>query len=183
MNLQLNEQREGSQAIVFFDRQKNRVYKVFKSFKHPSNSDQRDLKEVEFNEWKRNIYNSEKTAYDKIAKSNVKEFFPVCYNDVTIEKIDNENGLDISDCFLLDCVLTLDLVSGDCDKQSLMREECKNKGVDLQDIFNELKKIGVNFFIDSSVFCDDEGIKIIDIATNDFEDFQPQLNIDFDFKY
>ena len=78
---------------------------------------------------------------------------------------------------MLDCVIILDLIEGESHKQNDSRVTlfCQEHNIDLQNVFNKLNKIGVCFHIDSSIFCNQLNIKIIDIAAEDFVDFQPPL--------
>ncbi len=177
MVLKLLEHKKGAQSIVIIDKQNNLAYKVFKSYKHDDNSDEKDLFKNEdvFNNWKRQIFESELEAYEKISQSSINDYFPKYYKHEPIDKIVDSYGQDISHFYLLDCVLTLELIPGECYKHNEMRCKCWELGVDLKKIFSELDKIGVKFYEDSSVFCSDKKVKIIDIATNDFNDFQPPL--------
>lgn len=165
---------EGSQAIVFLDRTNNFAYKIFKSFRHP-NCDAEDGFEDKFNAYKRCVFNSEVEAYMLISKSDIVHYFPRYYSNTVIEKVFDENGKDISYQFLLDCCLTLDLVNGSFDKQdNIYIQQCvRGKGINLEnDIFRKLNDIGVSFYIDSSICCNENGIKIIDIAIKDFEEYR-----------
>jgi hypothetical protein len=175
---------ESSQAIIFIDSEKNLAYKVFKSYQHP-NSDKTSWSEDVFNNYKHKIFESERNAYELISQNTVKSYFPTYHPDVCIDKILDEGGFNISSQFLLQCVLVMDLIHGKAIKQaeSETRNFCKEHAIDLEAIFNELKAIGVLFYKDSSVFCNEPGIKIVDIATNDFADYQPPLENKTDDPY
>lgn len=165
---------EGSQAIVFLDRRNNLAYKIFKSFRHPK-CDAEDGFENKFNAYKRCVFNSEVEAYKLISKSEIAHYFPKYYSKTVIEKIFDENGKDISYQFLLDCCLTLDLIDGVFFKQDDMdiQQSVRDKGINLEnDIFSKLNNISVSFYIDSSICCNENGIKIIDIAIKDFEEYR-----------
>jgi hypothetical protein len=166
---------QGSHSTVFVDREGKYAYKVFKSYQSLDTTHKRDFKEDEYNKWKKEIYKTEIDAYDKISDSKIKKYFPKKYDDFIIDKILDEDDLDISDLFLLDCIIMIDFINGESIKQNDSRVAifCKEHNIDLQGVFNELNKIGVYFHIDSSVFCNQNYIKIIDIATKDFVDFQP----------
>lgn len=169
--------KEGSQSIVFLEEREKRAYKAFKSYKHPSNFDENDFTEEQFNIWKKNVYKSEATACQKIAEDRIKEFFPLYFGNIGVEKIIDRNRKDISEYFLLDCVLVLELIPYVAYKQDApyVLEHCEKHQIDLPLIFNRLVEIGVSFFIDSSIFCFDNTIKIIDVATDDIATFQPPL--------
>ena len=64
------------------------------------------------------IYKIEIDAYNIISNSSVKKFFPKRHTNFNIEKIIDENDLDISNLFLLDCVIMLDLIEGESLKQN-----------------------------------------------------------------
>lgn len=164
---------EGSQAIVFLDRINNFAYKIFKSFSHPK-CDAEDGFEDKFNAYKRCVFNSELEAYRLISKSDVAHYFPRYYTNTVIEKVFDNSGKDISYQFLLDCCLTLDLVNGIFVKQDdIDIQQCVlNKGINLKYIFRKLNDIGVLFYCDSSICCNENGIKIIDIAIKDFEEYR-----------
>jgi hypothetical protein len=177
MELKLIDYDEGSMSTVFFDRIHKKAYKVFKSYESLDKTDKRDFDEEEYNKWKKNIYKTEIDAYYIISNSSVKKYFSQKYNDFNINKISDSNGSDISNQYLLDCIIKLDLIEGTSFKQNDSRviHFCEEHNIDLQGIFSELTKIGVNFYEDSSVFLKDNEIKIIDIATTHYSEFQPEL--------
>jgi hypothetical protein len=177
MILKLTDYIKSSQSIVFFDRVNQFVYKVFKSYQYLDIIEKKEFSENDYNKWKKYIYKTEIDAYNIISNSSVKKFFPKRHTNFNIEKIIDENDLDISNLFLLDCVIMLDLIEGESLKQNDSRVTlfCEEHKINLQSIFNELNKIGVCFHNDSSVFCNQNNIKIIDIGTKDFADSQPPL--------
>lgn len=177
MELKLTDYGKGSMSTVFFDRDNQLAYKVFKSYESLDKTEKRDFKEDEYNKWKKDIYKTEIDAYNKISNSSIEKYFPKKYSDFNIDKIIDSNGLDISNHYLLDCIIKLDLIDGICIKQNDPRVICfcKENNIDLLWIFKELTNIGVNFYEDSSVFLKDDGIKIIDIATKSYSEFQPEL--------
>jgi hypothetical protein len=177
MELKLIDYCAGSMSTVFFDRIHKRAYKVFKSYESLDETGRREFKEDEYNKWKKNIYETEIEAYNKILKSSIKKYFPHKYNDFNIDKIIDSNGTDISNLYLLNCVIKLDLIEGKCFKQNDSRviEFCKENKINLLKVFEELSNIEVGFYIDSSVFLEKNSIKIVDIATKDYSEFQPDL--------
>lgn len=177
MTLKLIDYIVSSHSIVFFDRVNRYVYKVFKSYRFLDNIEKKEFREDDFNKWKKYVYKTEIDAYNIISYSSVKKFFPKRHTNFNIEKIIDENDLDISNLFLLDCVIMLDLIEGESLKQNDSRVTlfCVKHNIDLQNVFHKLNKIGVCFYIDSSVFCKQNNIKIIDIATEDFANYQPPL--------
>lgn len=173
MRLTIENFKEGAFANVILDTPTNKAYKLFKSFLHPQ-TDKFDNREEEFNLFRRKVFHSEKDAYEIISKNAISKYFPNYYPDVVIEQILDSTGNDVSNHYLLDCCLTLDLISGKSSKQNDIdiRDCIYSHGINIDSVFIKLREIGVNFFIDADIFCNEDGIKIVDIATTDFSEFE-----------
>ncbi|MBK7683851.1 MAG: hypothetical protein IPJ26_15905 [Bacteroidetes bacterium] len=87
-----------------------------------------DYNEEGFNDYKRKIYQSELSAYKLISENTIRQFFPKHYTGITIERVCDNAGVDISDQFLLECALILDLIEGTSMKQNEIQvTECYKK--------------------------------------------------------
>jgi hypothetical protein len=179
MILQLIDYIERDRFTVFFDGKQNLAFKIFKSYRHPDIADKSCYEENAYNEWMKQVYISEKTAYELLAKSRVSQYFLKCYSGYNVEKVIDKNYDDISKLYLPECTLVYDLIRGDAFKQNYpyVRSFCLQNQIDLDDIFSELKNIGVNFFRDATVVFlhGKEKMKIVDVAIHDCIDFQPPL--------
>ncbi|MEP7195447.1 MAG: hypothetical protein ABI851_02940 [Saprospiraceae bacterium] len=175
MILRTDNYKEGGFAIVFLDYLSGKAYKLFKSFEHPK-SDTYNYNKEQFNKFRREVYNSEREAYELIQNSNLKEYFPAYYANTKINAVLDNCRQDISNQFLLDCCLTLELIQGESYKlnDNISNESIAYQNIDINSIFQSLDEIGVKFFDDANVFWNNGEIKIIDIATQDFVNFEKE---------
>ena len=164
---------DGGFADVYLDFEENLAYKLFRSYINPS-ANLIDKNEIDFNIFAEKVFDSEVQAYKLITASDLKDYFPKYYPDYKILAVIDEFGNDVSTRYILSCTLVLELINGKFEKHDVESVQiCLNgKSFNKEDFFNSLKSIGVNFSIDCSVCCNSETLKFIDIARNDFSDFE-----------
>lgn len=138
----------GAYAIVVFDKEKKRAYKIFK---------QRD----DMNHLS-NVFNSEVKAYEiAMADKELSNYIPKYFGKISIGKLANAQ-----DAIVNDKAYEMELIEGNFIKISLLSpspENCK--------ILERFKKKGVEYLKDASVILDEHSriSKIIDFATEEFE--------------
>jgi hypothetical protein len=179
MILILDDYCEGGRSTIFFDRKRNLVFKVYKSYRHPLHAYKSECcNEEAFNEWMRNIYLSERAALELVARSSISHFFPHCHTGHTIEKIKDKNDFDITDQYLTDSVLALDIIEGTNFRQHapVVRTYCLSHGIELDKIFSDLRNMGINSYDECSVYFirhSNIRIRITNIATSKISELQP----------
>jgi hypothetical protein len=160
MILRINESKRGAFGTVLIDRANLRVYKLFKSNRHPdyigddSFADERN----------KMVFKSEIEAY-KIAGANplLKRHTPEYFGEPQIDKILDQRENNISHLYLLDCCYCIGLCEGNEQKLG----QCVQQH--LTHFAERLKQQGVRYVIDCSVFKpeSEKCFKFIDFATHD----------------
>ena len=165
----------GGFSDVIFDEENKMVYKIFKSFLHPS-ADRDNLDEFGYITYMQRVFKSEMDAYLIISEQELKKYFPVYYPDIAISKVIDLDESDISAHYLLDCCLCLEYIRGDFfkwnqyDDEMLLRDYLFNR----EEVFNNLNQYGVAFTVDCSLAINGASVKLIDVATTDFDCLRPQ---------
>jgi len=171
--VKLEPTKQGAFSEVFLDRERRIAYKLYISYYHPK-ADRYEYNEASFNEFRRKVFNSEYAAYKILNNSDLAKYIPLLYEQPNIERIYDINGADISSYFLMDCCNALELVEGESKKQALIDRDVFSEryNINLDDIFIEMRNLGVNFIVDTDIITQEEGFKIIDFATQDFANFE-----------
>ncbi len=150
---------QGSFADIFaYD---DRVYKIYISRTHPR-CNGRDRGEAE-NELRRIHFGSEFKAWEIASKNEeLAAFIPRYYGRQDIEKVKNENGIDVSTNYLLDCCLSIAKVRARDKKFDKIRDN-------YPDVEAKFHQVGIMHTSDMSAFILDGGstLKLIDFATED----------------
>ncbi len=179
MEIKETEKEEGSFADIFIDKSTGRAYKLFKSYQHP-NIDKFDYGELEFNAYRKRVFESEKKAYQITQNCkllNDRSLFPIFYGTPTITKVYNSKGADVSNNYLLDCCLDLEYIQGENNKLGLIDKNDFNTtySINIDAIIREMKDAGIGFTIDMSIISTIKTFKLIDFAIVDFCTLQPEF--------
>jgi hypothetical protein len=151
---------------VFRDVKNNQAIKVFKK----TYSDEYIKFEGDANIYGQNdiqlkVFENEVSAYKKIQsnQNGLENYTPKYYGIMKISKIINEQDIDISNEYMLDLNYVMEYLRGNCDKWASINF---NKKSHIKTLF---EKLGIYYLIDSSVFINNEDIKIIDFAEKRYE--------------
>lgn len=177
LKIKETEKEEGSFADVFFDKANGKAYKLFKGYHHPQ-SDKSNFTEEQYNSYRKNVFESEKTAYTlAINNRKIIKYVPLLQGTPKVIQVLDKNGKDISKNYLLDCCLVLEYIPGNSCKVGQIDREDFNKryGVNLNHIIRTMNLAGIGFTVDMNVICNDDLFKLIDFATVDFITFQPEI--------
>ena len=121
----------------------------------------------------RRVFTSERTSYLLIEKNEVRKYFPIYYPDITVSKVVDQNEKDISHEYLLDCCLCLEYIPAKFDKWTQYGDDMllQQYSFDRISVFKALDEMGVSFTIDCSIALVGNNVKLIDVATVDFDAF------------
>ena len=163
---------DGGFADVFFLQTENRVIKLFKSHKHPGVPPERGTYEDDL---RRLAFKSENEAYRIITNHNkLKHFIPQFLGNPQLTQVRSLDGADVTERYLLDCCLHLEMIDGTAQKFSTVQNRFK-------ELENELHAVGVRHTSDMSAFLINSPpeIKLIDFAvSNAYTETETQWIID-----
>ena len=164
---------EGFYSKVF-NVHSGKAYKLFKSANSPGANDNHNPEVLE-NEIRREVFESEKKAYEIINDSWLSVYFPKYFGTLSIEDVINDYNECISDHFLLECCLDLEYVTGEFDKYSSFVDKYPHQESKLCSIKEELLQLGIKSIKDISIAPFYNCFKIIDIATEEASEIRFQL--------
>jgi hypothetical protein len=92
-------------------------------------------------------------------------------------KVYDTKGLDISSFYLLDCYLALEYISGESKKVGEIDKSnfYKTFGVSIDEIKKNMKTSGITFSDDMNAIISETTFNLVDFATDDFNNFQPNM--------
>jgi hypothetical protein len=146
---------QGAYATTFADRQAGRLIKLYRA---PADGDREHVV---------GVYEAELEAY-KIAQSveALKELTPTFHGQLSVEKVDDVCGTDVSALYLLDCAIELEFVPSPFQKIG------DRPG--LRYLCDEFHRHGIVHMSDASVAeLGDGGFKLIDFAVREIERWWP----------
>ena len=153
---------EGAFSTVIFDYQSHRAYKLFKSEKHS----RRDPGESLHDNKCREVFAAELKAYQIAASvQTLKEHTPEFYGTITVDKVLDSHGSDLSPQYLLDCCYCMKLCVGTSSKLGMWLHRYPY----LQVFADLMRRHEIGFTNDCSVFSPDSAANfvLIDFATHD----------------
>src|SRR5271169_5429847 len=148
----------GAFADIFIIEDK--IYKVFIGHKHHrcGSPERKSLED----ELRRITFKSEYDAWEIAAKSEeLKSIIPIYYGKCVITRINDENGSDVSDRYLLECCLSMEKINGKDIKFDLLKSE-------YPEIIAKFQKAGIKYTLDMSAFPPDgnRAISLIDFPVS-----------------
>jgi hypothetical protein len=155
----------GAYSDIFRSEDKQRVFKLFISDNHRTNTCQSLKPDVELI---RRTFQSECWAYGLAHQhSYLTKHVPAFYGTVPVVDIIDSNGKSLSNQYLLDFCYSLAFVHGPAEKLSAYLGTSAHVD-ELARAFNEK---GIRYFRDASVFNPNDGetFKVIDFAMEEFE--------------
>ncbi|MEP6794924.1 MAG: hypothetical protein ABJB16_11400 [Saprospiraceae bacterium] len=174
----------GAFADIFFDSKKSRVYKLYKSYDHPSlnGTGKEECGQDRTNKYRKAVFTTEFQAYIGIQDNSILiRYTPSFYGSVKIGKVQHD-GQDLSNQYILDCCIEMECIDGISTKLNVILEDntLKNNienefGFTFKDLLEEFNKCGVLYTLDSSAIINEQSFKLIDFATIDSHEFEPIL--------
>ena len=155
--------KEGAFASVFCDIEQRIAYKAFKSHRHPSASWLSRERAIAEDELRRAVFRSQVRAYEIASHSeSLSAIVPAFHGTTVIERILDEQGIPVSDHYLLECCYAMELIDGE-------PEKLRDGYAHVRRIKNYFRDAGIKFVDDASAFFQDNPhrIKIIDFAVAD----------------
>lgn len=147
-------------ADLFLDPAERKAFKLFKNHKHPNVCPERGTKEDDL---RRLMFEAEKQAYEiATADEHLKTYSPVFYGARNVSRVVALNGRDITEQYLLECCLELEMLEG----KDVKFENVRNRFEQVEKLFN---RAGIRHTKDMSAFVNvnRSDIKLIDFAVRD----------------
>lgn len=178
MHLKYNSYLNKGASAELFKVKPDRVLKLYKSHSHPDfqGTAQGEFSEEVHSQKIMASFQSEIKAYSKFAKNqSLKEYLPKYYGAKIIKSV-TDKGDNISHFFELEKCLEIEFIQAEIELKLVdifksLRFEClpseltkfvENKKFDLHQFQDEVRNIGWNHFIDSSVLFDEFTFKLFD---------------------
>jgi hypothetical protein len=174
--------KRGGFSVVILDYECMTALKIFKSYLHPDfdGTGKNEIGEEKTNEYHRKVFKSQINAYNSAQYSNLLlNHIPKFYGERKLDFV-YENGIDVSNQFLLDCCYQIELICGEEGKLNLLmnnKEICNQiemkLNINLNSIVEEFHNNGIQYTLDASFIYNDLELKIIDFASEDSHNFEP----------